>query len=111
MTFRRTAIVSPRPPSGSAKMFTSGSRRMRYAPLRECRTAAGLGEHSTVDREPVRAASVSAATRPSFDLVPESKLHIPRVRKDWVKRPAVVHELDNIVAKLVLMDAPAGWAS
>jgi LuxR family transcriptional regulator, maltose regulon positive regulatory protein len=26
-----------------------------------------------------------------------------------VKRPALVHELDNIVAKLVLLDAPAGY--
>ncbi len=80
---------------------------LRYG---ECRTATESSEHSTVHREPVRAASVSAATRPSFDLVRESKLHIPRVRKDWVKRPAVVYELDNIVAKLVLIDAPAGGA-
>ena len=109
MTFRRTAIVSPRRPSGPPKVFTSGSRSMRYAPLWGCGMVPGLSEHSTVDRGPVRAASVSAAPRPSFDVVLDSKLHIPRIRKDWVKRPALAHELDNIVAKLVLIDAPAGY--
>jgi hypothetical protein len=59
--------------------------------------APGLSEHPTVDREPVRAASVSAATRPSFDVVLDSKLHIPRVRKDWVKRPALVHDSMSIL--------------
>jgi len=99
MTFRRTAIVAPGGPSGPAKVFTSGSPRMRYAPVMwGGRLVPGLSEHSTVDWGPARAASVSAAPRPSFDVILETKLHIPRVRKDWVKRPALVHDLDNIVA-------------
>jgi LuxR family maltose regulon positive regulatory protein len=40
----------------------------------------------------------------------ESKLHAPRERKEWVPRPALVKELARAVsAKLVLVDAPAGF--
>jgi LuxR family maltose regulon positive regulatory protein len=40
----------------------------------------------------------------------ESKLHAPRERKEWVPRPALVQELARAVpAKLVLVDAPAGF--
>lgn len=110
MTFRRTAIVSPKRAFGAVETvhvwFTEDALGFRYG---GCGMVPGLSEHSTVDREPVRAASVSAAPRPSFAVVLDSKLHIPRVRTDWVKRPALVRDLDNIVAKLVLIDAPAGY--
>jgi LuxR family maltose regulon positive regulatory protein len=40
----------------------------------------------------------------------ESKLHAPRERREWVPRPALVQELARAAsAKLVLVDAPAGF--
>jgi ATP/maltotriose-dependent transcriptional regulator MalT len=39
----------------------------------------------------------------------EAKLHAPRPRKEWVERPHLIHYLAGAAAKLVLVDAPAGF--
>ena len=39
----------------------------------------------------------------------ETKLHPPRVRPEWVKRTELVQYLAGSTAKLVLVDAPAGF--
>ena len=39
----------------------------------------------------------------------ETKLHPPRVRQEWVKRTELVQYLAGSTAKLVLVDAPAGF--
>ena len=39
----------------------------------------------------------------------ETKLHPPRVRREWVKRTELVQYLAGSTAKLVLVDAPAGF--
>src|SRR6266516_3277121 len=51
--------------------------------------------------------SAYAATAP--DVPPESKLHAPEPREGWVERPALVGRLAQARAKLVLVDAPAGY--
>src|SRR5690349_3732391 len=39
----------------------------------------------------------------------ETKLHAPVVRKEWVERPGLIHDLARATAKLVLVAAPAGF--
>ena len=39
----------------------------------------------------------------------ESKLHAPGPRKEWVERPALIEYLAASTARLVLVDAPAGF--
>lgn len=39
----------------------------------------------------------------------ESKLHAPGARKEWVERPALIDHLAAVTARLVLVDAPAGF--
>jgi LuxR family maltose regulon positive regulatory protein len=39
----------------------------------------------------------------------ETKLHAPRARAEWVERRGLVHDLDDALVKLVLVDAPAGY--
>ena len=39
----------------------------------------------------------------------ETKLHPPRVREEWVHRTELVQYLSASTAKLVLVDAPAGF--
>ena len=39
----------------------------------------------------------------------ETKLHPPRIREEWVKRTELVQDLAGSTAKLVLVDAPAGF--
>ena len=51
--------------------------------------------------------SVYAAT--ALDVPLESKLHAPEPRDGWVERPALVEFLADAHAKLVLVDAPAGY--
>ena len=51
--------------------------------------------------------SVYAAT--ALDVPLESKLHAPEPRAGWVERPALVQRLVDAHAKLVLVDAPAGY--
>jgi LuxR family maltose regulon positive regulatory protein len=47
--------------------------------------------------------------RPNLDVLLETKLQAPRVRKEWVQRPGLVRDLDDLEAKLILVDAPAGY--
>ena len=39
----------------------------------------------------------------------ETKLHPPRIREEWVKRTELVQYLVGSTAKLILVDAPAGF--
>ena len=50
------------------------------------------------------------SARPRADVAIESKLHAPGIRSEWVERPRLVEELAAASsAKLVLVDAPAGF--
>jgi ATP/maltotriose-dependent transcriptional regulator MalT len=55
--------------------------------------------------------AVRSLVSPGSDLdVPlESKLHAPEPRPGWVERPALVQRLAAASARLVLVDAPAGY--
>ncbi|MGE5292720.1 MAG: LuxR C-terminal-related transcriptional regulator [Micromonosporaceae bacterium] len=44
-----------------------------------------------------------------LDVPLETKLHAPVLRKEWLERPELVHYLSGTAAKLVLVDAPAGF--
>ena len=39
----------------------------------------------------------------------ETKLHAPAARKEWVERQELIGYLASTKAKLVLVDAPAGF--
>ena len=47
--------------------------------------------------------------RAGLDVPIESKLHAPGPRKEWVERPALIEYLAASTARLVLVDAPAGF--
>jgi LuxR family transcriptional regulator, maltose regulon positive regulatory protein len=51
------------------------------------------------------------AQRPSAlsDMPIETKLHAPSLRKEWVERQALISVLAGTAAKLVLIEAPAGF--
>ncbi len=51
--------------------------------------------------------SASVAARPGR--IVETKLHLPVIRPEWVDRPALVRYLDQSQARLILVDAPAGY--
>ena len=91
MTFSRTETVSRRRTPGPAKCSRLVHAGHVKLPWWGCGMVSGLSGHSAVARGAVPGASVSAAPRPSFDTVLETKLHIPPVRKDWVKRQVLVH--------------------
>ena len=68
----------------------------------------GMSEHSVVDgRPPGR--PVVEIVRSNLDVLLETKLQAPRVRKEWVQRPGLVRNLDDLDPKLILVDAPAGY--
>src|SRR5690242_13959533 len=46
---------------------------------------------------------------PGLDAPIEAKLYPPGVRAEWVERSALIDELAQTAAKLVLVDAPAGF--
>ena len=62
-------------------------------------------------RSPQRRGSVhsSAYAATALDVPLESKLHAPEPRDGWVERPELVGRLARARAKLVLVDAPAGY--
>lgn len=67
-----------------------------------------MSEHSVVDgRSPGR--PVVELVRPSLDVLLETKLQTPRVRREWVRRPGLVRALDDCESRLILVDAPAGY--
>jgi len=47
--------------------------------------------------------------RPHLDVLLQTKLQAPRVRREWVPRPGLVRALDDLESKLILVDAPAGY--
>jgi LuxR family maltose regulon positive regulatory protein len=47
--------------------------------------------------------------RAGLDVPIESKLHAPGPRKEWMQRPALIDYLTASSARLVLVDAPAGF--
>jgi LuxR family maltose regulon positive regulatory protein len=49
------------------------------------------------------------AALPGLDAPIEAKLHPPGARAEWVERSGLIGELARTVAKLVLVDAPAGF--
>src|SRR5215475_11608191 len=51
----------------------------------------------------------SAYAATALDAPLESKLHAPEPRDGWVERPALAGRLARTGAKLVLVDAPAGY--
>jgi LuxR family maltose regulon positive regulatory protein len=53
--------------------------------------------------------SVLQPRRAGLDVPIETKLHAPGVRKEWVERPELLGSLTSAVARLVLVDAPAGF--
>ena len=59
-----------------------------------------------------RAGSVRPAVAPRrrmFGAPIEAKLHAPPARREWVQRPELVGYLAGVTARLVLVDAPAGF--
>jgi LuxR family transcriptional regulator, maltose regulon positive regulatory protein len=57
----------------------------------------------------LRALAASRSRRVGVDVPIESKLHAPTPRMEWVARPELVRSLADASAKLVLVDAPAGF--
>ncbi|HEY4864602.1 MAG TPA: helix-turn-helix transcriptional regulator, partial [Candidatus Dormibacteraeota bacterium] len=57
-----------------------------------------------------RAFTDSTPARTLLDAPIETKLHAPRSRREWVERRELVRSLaDSAAAKLILVDAPAGF--
>ena len=50
-----------------------------------------------------------APRRRIFGAPVEAKLHAPAARREWVQRPELVGYLARVTARLVLVDAPAGF--
>jgi LuxR family maltose regulon positive regulatory protein len=67
---------------------------------------AGVREH-----EPgyVIRAVPGSANRQGIDVPIETKLHAPTSRKEWVERRPLIQALAGAAAKLILVDAPAGF--
>jgi LuxR family transcriptional regulator, maltose regulon positive regulatory protein len=59
--------------------------------------------------EPARPAVALASRRRSPGPPIEAKLHRPTARREWVPRPELVGYLAGVTAKLLLVDAPAGF--
>ena len=77
---------------------------------RESVSGSGRPQRDRPPERALRAVGGPAWARPGLDVPIESKLHAPRERKEWVPRPALLKELARAVsAKLVLVDAPAGF--
>jgi hypothetical protein len=67
-----------------------------------------MSERSVVDGRPA-GRPVVEMLRPNLDVLLETKLQAPRVRREWVQRPGLVRVLDDLESKLILVDAPAGY--
>ena len=57
----------------------------------------------------IRAVPGSAPNRPGIDVPIETKLHAPSSRKEWVERRPLIQALAGAAARLILVDAPAGF--
>ena len=67
----------------------------------------GAGGRPEQDKGPVAAALARGLAGPDAPI--ETKLHPPGVRGEWVERSRLIDELAHTAAKLVLVDAPAGF--
>jgi LuxR family maltose regulon positive regulatory protein len=57
----------------------------------------------------VDAIGAPAPARVGLEVPVETKFHAPNVRREWVERPALTQRLADANARLVLVDAPAGF--
>jgi LuxR family transcriptional regulator, maltose regulon positive regulatory protein len=57
----------------------------------------------------VRAITSATSARAGLDVPLETKLHAPTAREGWVERPELIQYLASAAARLVLVDAPAGF--
>ena len=68
----------------------------------------GLGTGEQPGRD-LGAYPATASALPGLDAPIEAKLYPPGVRAEWVERSALIDDLAQTTAKLVLVDAPAGF--
>jgi LuxR family maltose regulon positive regulatory protein len=70
-------------------------------------------EHAVPEQAVPEQATLPVATsesrRVSLDAPIEAKLHAPAARREWVEREELVGYLAGVTARLVLVDAPAGF--
>ena len=57
----------------------------------------------------MRAVKAPEVSRAGLDVPIETKLHAPGPREEWVERAGLIEDLIGATAKLVLVDAPAGF--
>ena len=57
----------------------------------------------------MRAITSATSARAGLDVPLETKLHAPTTREGWVDRPELIQYLASAAARLVLVDAPAGF--
>jgi LuxR family transcriptional regulator, maltose regulon positive regulatory protein len=67
-----------------------------------------MSEGGLAGRRGLRAVPVPGSSGPP-DTPMEAKLHAPSLRKEWVERRALISVLAATTAKLVLIEAPAGF--
>ncbi len=67
-----------------------------------------MGGRGRPERD-LRAVAILSSGHVGLDVPIETKLHAPSSRKEWVERPDLIHYLAGAAAKLVLVDAPAGF--
>jgi LuxR family maltose regulon positive regulatory protein len=68
-----------------------------------------LVSQAVAPAESVRPAVALTSRRRRFGPPIEAKLHSPTARREWVPRPELVGHLTSVTARLVLVDAPAGF--
>jgi LuxR family maltose regulon positive regulatory protein len=49
------------------------------------------------------------ASGPGLSVPLEAKIHAPEIRPEWLDRPALIRRLSGMPARLILIDAPAGF--
>jgi ATP/maltotriose-dependent transcriptional regulator MalT len=69
----------------------------------------GLPGRATRPDRALRALPGAAVGRAGLDVPVETKLDAPGLRPGWVERPALVRSLADTTARLILVDAPAGF--
>jgi ATP/maltotriose-dependent transcriptional regulator MalT len=70
---------------------------------------ADIGRRPKVCRQADQALVISTKGQQRLGVLIETKLHAPVARKDWVERRELIQYMANATAKLVLVDAPAGF--
>src|SRR5215470_7228417 len=117
LSFLGTCLTTTTPARTAVRPTHDGLNLALYRRPRDCYYAP-LGkvlerdEPDGSERSPhQRSGSVhsSAYAAIALDAPLESKLHAPEPRDGWVDRPALVGRLARARARLVLVDAPAGY--